>query len=57
MPKELEAKLKRQARKKGFTGERFNKYVYGGLRATGWTPSHQKKKLRKIDYKRHLKNK
>jgi hypothetical protein len=29
MPKELEEKLKREARKKGLTGERFNAYVYG----------------------------
>ena len=44
MPKALEAKLRRQGRKKGFTGERLDKYVYGALRKTGWVPSHQKKK-------------
>jgi hypothetical protein len=43
MPKELEAKLRRKAKAKGFTGERADAYVYGTLRATGWTPSHQKK--------------
>jgi hypothetical protein len=42
MPKELEAKLKRQARKKGFGEERTGAYVYGTLRKTGWTPSTQK---------------
>lgn len=47
MPKELEIKLKRQARKKGFTGERADEYVYGTLRKTGWVPSHQKKKLKR----------
>ena len=44
MPAELERKLKAQGRKKGFKGERLDKYVYGTLRKTGWKPSHQKKK-------------
>ncbi len=43
MPEAAERSLKAQARKKGFTGERFRKYVYGGLRNLGWKPSHQKK--------------
>ena len=43
MPKELEEKLKRQATKKGFTGKRKAKYVYGTLRKTGWKPSREKK--------------
>lgn len=47
MPKKLERKLKAQARKKGFAGKRAAKYVYGTLRKTGWTPSHQKKKKKK----------
>ena len=42
MPKELEDKLKARARRKGFKGKRFKKYVYGTLRKTGWKPSHQK---------------
>ena len=42
MPKELEEKLKRQGRKKGFKGERLDKYVYGTLRKTGWKPSREK---------------
>ena len=42
MPKVLERKLKSQARAKGFTGERADRYVYGTLRKTGWTPSHQR---------------
>ena len=29
MPKKLERKLKRQAAKKGLTGDRKNAYVYG----------------------------
>lgn len=32
MPKKVEDKLKREARKKGLTGERRNAYVYGTLR-------------------------
>ena len=44
MPKELEAKLKRQAKKKGFSKERAGAYVYETLRKTGWTPSTQKKR-------------
>ena len=43
MPKSVEKRLKAKARKIGLTGERFNKYVYGGLRETGWIPSTQKK--------------
>ena len=31
MPKEIEDKLKKQAKKKGFTGKRFNRYVYGTM--------------------------
>ena len=47
MPKELEQSLKRTAKKKGFTGERANAYIYGTLRKTGWVPSHQKLKRKK----------
>lgn len=38
MPKKLEQQLRRQAEKKGLTGERKNAYVYGSLRKTGWKP-------------------
>lgn len=44
MPKALEKKLKAEARKKGFTGERADRYVYGGLRNMGWKPKKRKKK-------------
>lgn len=47
MPKALEEKLKREARKKGFTGERADRYVYGTLRKLGWTPSKPKKRKKK----------
>lgn len=45
MPKALENKLKKQARKK-FPGnkKRQNAYVYGSLRKTGWKPKKKKKR-------------
>jgi len=46
MPKALERKLKKEAKKKGFKGERADAYVYGTLRKTGWKPSTQKKAKR-----------
>lgn len=39
MPKKIEEKLKKQAKKKGLTGERFNAYVWGTLRKLGWRPN------------------
>jgi hypothetical protein len=42
MPKALEQKLKRQVAGKDWSEERKDAYVYGTLRKTGWTPSHQK---------------
>lgn len=47
MPKTLERKLKKQAKKKGFKGKRADRYVYGTLRKTGWVPSKQKKKKKR----------
>lgn len=45
MPEALERKLKAMARRKGFTGKRAARYVYGTLRKTGWKPSkHSKSK-------------
>lgn len=38
MPKKLEAKLRRTARKKGLTGRAASKYVYGSLHRMGWKP-------------------
>lgn len=43
MPKALEQKLKREAKKKGLSGKRAGAYVYGTLRKTGWTPSKPKR--------------
>ncbi len=42
MPKALERKLKAEAKKKGFKGERADRYVYGTLRKTGWRPKKRK---------------
>jgi len=44
MPKKMEQSLKKQAKKKGLTGDRADAYVYGTMRKTGWTPSKPKKK-------------
>jgi hypothetical protein len=43
MPKPLERKLKRQAKKKGLGKKRAGAYVYGTLRKTGWKPSRKEK--------------
>ena len=42
MPKILEAKLKRQAKIKGFGKKRAGAYIYRTLRKTGWKPSREK---------------
>ena len=42
MPKALEKQLKKEAKRKGLTGERADAYVYGTMRKTGWTPNREK---------------
>jgi hypothetical protein len=42
MPKKLERKLKREAKKRGFSKKRTAAYVYGTLRKTGWKPKNKK---------------
>ena len=44
MPKELERKLKKQAKEKGYGEKRTNAYVYGTLREHGWKPKREKQK-------------
>lgn len=44
MPKALERKLEKEARKRGLKGARKAAYVYGTMRKTGWRPSTQKRK-------------
>jgi hypothetical protein len=43
MPKKMEEKLKKDAKKKGLKGERADAYVYGTMRKTGWRPAREKK--------------
>lgn len=43
MPKKLEKKLKKEAKKKGLSKKRAAAYIYGTLRKTGWKPSKNKK--------------
>jgi len=47
MPKKLERKLKRRARRLGLKGDRADAYVYGTLRKTGWKPRRRHRKRRK----------
>lgn len=42
MPKALEEKLKREAKKKGLKGKRAAAYVFGTLRKTGWKPKRSR---------------
>lgn len=42
MPKKLETALKKEATKKGLSGEHKDAYVYGTLRKTGWKPPREK---------------
>lgn len=41
MPKKLEAKLKREAKRKGLGKKRTGAYVYGTLRRLGWKPKRR----------------
>jgi hypothetical protein len=43
MPKKMEKELKAEARKKGLTGDRADRYVYGTMRKTGWEPKKKGK--------------
>lgn len=43
MPKRLERKLRRQAKKhKNWSEKRIDEYVYGTLRKIGWKPRKRK---------------
>jgi len=43
MPKALETKLKKTAKRKGLSKTRSNAYVYGTLRKLGWKPKRKGK--------------
>jgi hypothetical protein len=45
MPKRLEQKLKREAKKRGFTRARTNAYVYGTLKKLGLSRRSRRKPL------------
>lgn len=42
VPKKLEEKLKREAKRKGLSKKRAGAFVYGTLRKTGWKPKREK---------------
>jgi hypothetical protein len=42
MPKKMEARLRRAARRKGLKGSRKDAFVYGTMRKTGWKPKREK---------------
>ncbi len=44
MPKALEAKLRRQAKKRGYGKKRTGAYVYGTLSKLGWTRTGKAKR-------------
>lgn len=44
MPEEMERELRREGRKKGYTGKKLDAYVYGTMRKTGWKPAKEKRK-------------
>ncbi len=46
MPKKLEKELKREANKKGLTGERKDAYVYGTLNKIEWWLKPKKQLLK-----------
>ena len=47
MPKDLERKLKKEAKEKGLSKDKAAAYVYGAMRKTGWSPPKQKKPAKK----------
>lgn len=52
MPKELEEKLKRSGKKKGFVGKRLNKYIYGTMNKLGLMKGNKTSKKSKSKYQR-----
>lgn len=53
MPKFLEAKLKSEAAKKGFTGKRAAKYVYGAMNNMGAMRGNQETAKGRAMQKKH----
>ena len=50
MPKILEHKLAMKARQMGLKGEKFDKYVFGTMKKTGWKPNMKRKTLKSKSY-------
>lgn len=44
MPNKLERKLRRTARKRGYSRERTGAFVYGTMREMGWKPKKRRRK-------------
>lgn len=42
MPAKLERKLRRTARRRGYSARQTARYVYGALRRMGWRPKHER---------------
>jgi len=45
MPAEMERALRAEAKKKGFSGERADRYIYGTMMKTGWRPKRRRKTI------------
>ena len=45
MPKKMHDALEKQAEKKGYTGERKRRYIFGTMRKRGWKPRRERKTL------------
>lgn len=41
MPKKMEEKLKKEAKKKGLKGDKAKAYVYGTMQKAGWKPKRK----------------
>ena len=57
MPKRLEMKLKKEAMKKGMTGETLNAYVYGTMQKMGMMKAQKMRKMSNDDMEKHQKKK
>jgi hypothetical protein len=42
MPKKMEMALRREAKKKGLTGDRADRYTWGTMMKTNWRPKKHK---------------
>lgn len=47
MPEQLERRLRRQAKNRGYTPAQTNRYVYGTLRRSGWKPGRRRRRKRR----------